>query len=68
MLDNCRKIVLTLIQYSKNYMGNDEKPRFPSSMVPLTGFYQACCFTSNTLSTFFCFDPADYPKNNGFSK
>ena len=23
---------------------------------PLPGFHQVCCFTRNTISTFFCFD------------
>ena len=36
--------------------------------LPLAGFHQACCFTSNTLSTFFCSDVTDYCKHNAFSK
>ena len=34
---------------------------------PITGFHQVCCFTSNTLSTFFGSDLTDYYKNNAFS-
>ena len=40
----------------------------PPPHLPLTGFHQACCFTSNSLSTFFCSDLTDYCKNKAFSK
>ena len=36
--------------------------------LPLTGFHQAYCFSSNNLSTFFCSDLTDYFKNNAPSK
>ena len=46
---------------------NKKAPIISTLPLPLTGFHQACCFTSNTLSTFFCYDLTDYCKNNAFS-
>ena len=62
-------LITVLVSHNVIYRGvNKKAPTIVSPTPPLTGFHQAYCFTSNTLSTFFCSDLTDYCKNNVFSK
>ena len=47
---------------------NKKAPVIVSPTPPTNSFHEACCFTSNNLSTLFCSDLKDYCKNNAFSK
>ena len=60
-------ILLITVLVSHNVMCQGSY-NFLSPQLPLTGFQQACCFTGNNLSTFFCSDITDYCKNNAFFK
>ena len=71
-------LITVLVSHNVTYleyfipMSHGVKKRAPTTVSPppvaLTNFHQSCCFISNTLSTFFCSDLADYCKNNTFSK
>ena len=64
-------LVLRSVIYLEHFVpmshGVNKKDCLPPPL-PLIGFHQASCFTSNTLSTFLCSDLTDYCKNIPFSK